>query len=461
MGRAVSKAFTPREYQQIAHDFMLDVPRSALLAGMGTGKTVSTLTLIDTLHLVGWSDPILVLGPKRVARDTWPEEGQKWDHLKHMIVVPVIGTPAQRRAALRTPGDVYTMNYENLPWLVETIGKRPWPFRMVVADEATRLKGYRLTQGGERARALAQVARHTERWVNLTGTPASNGLKDLWGQYWFLDFGDRLGRTHSAFMARWFHTKYSGFGVEPNPGADDQIYSAIDDITLSINPKDWFDIDDPIEKIVTVHLPPAARKRYQQLEKDMFTELECGTAIEAFNAAALTNKCRQLANGAVYTENPAWIGVHDEKLEALDSIVSEANGASVLVAYDFVSDRERILAAFKNAVDISKPAGYKAFISGEKQIGVAHPKSMGHGIDGLQDVCNILVYFGHDWNLEERMQILERIGPVRQKQSGYDRPVWVYSIVAEGTLDEVVLERHKSKRLVQDLLLEAMKGRKA
>lgn len=456
----MSKAFVAHPYQRIASDFMLAKERCALLAGMGLGKTVSSLSVAEVLLACGWEDPILVLGPLRVARDTWPNEGQKWNHLKDLSIVPIVGDPAQRRRALYRPAHVHTINYEQLPWLVEQLNGRRWPFRMVIADESTRLKGHRLKgQGGERTGALGRVARETERWINLTGTPAANGLKDLWGQYWFLDFGKRLGFTHGGFMNRWFRTNPYSRRVEPMPHSETEIHAAIADITLSIRAKDWFDLDDPIVRELRVTLTPSLRAKYRQLEREMFTQLACGTEVEVFNAAALTNKCLQFANGAVYTDTQtkAWATVHDEKIEALRSIVEEASGASILVSYEFISDKDRILKAFgKNAVDISKPAGYKTFLSGHAQIGVAHPKSMGHGIDGIQDICNIAVYFGHGWDLELRQQILERIGPVRQKQSGKDRPVFLYNIVTDDTLDDVVLARHESKREVQDLLLAAM-----
>ncbi len=455
VGAVTPRPFTPLEYQRLIGEFMLDHERAALFAGMGTGKTVCSLTLIDLLHTVGNGDPVLVLGPLRVARDTWPEEAQKWQHTSHMTIVPVIGTPRERRGALSVPAHVHTMNYENLPWLIDHFEGKAWPFRTVFADESTRLKNFRITQGGVRARSLGKVAHLTDRWYNLTGTPAANGLKDLWGQFWFLDFGKRLGLTYTAFQTRWFTMGYDGV-VKPTASADREIYERIDDITISIRAEDWFDVAKPIERTIPIHLPAAVRSQYKQLEKDMFTELACGTEIEVFNQAALTNKCRQFANGAAYTTHPAWAAVHDEKIDALASIVEEAAGAQILVSYSFVSDRERILKAFKSSVDISTPEGLKRFKNGHAQLGVAHPKSMGHGIDGLQNNCNILVYFGHDWNLEERMQILERIGPVRQKQAGLDRPVWVYSIVATDTIDEEVMERHASKRDVQDLLMEAM-----
>jgi hypothetical protein len=453
----MSRSFTPHEYQKLAIDFLVEQERCALFAGMGLGKTVSTLTVAELLIATGTSDPILVLGPKRVAHGTWPKEIQKWDHLKHLEISVVAGNPTQRRNALRKPAHIYTCNYEQLPWLVATFEGRPWPFKIVVSDESTRLKGYRVGQGGQRTRALATRARETERWVNLTGTPAPNGLKDLWGQFWFLDFGQRLGRKYDAFMERWFRTDYDGYGVKPLPHAQKEIYAAISDITMSIRPEDWFDLEQPIERTVRVTMPPKAAAGYRELEIEMFTQLACGTEIEVFNAAALTNKCLQFANGAAYSEHPAWVSIHDEKLEALESIVQEAAGAPLLVAYEFVSDRERILKHFKGSVDISKPAGFEAFMNGKATMGVAHPKSMGHGIDGLQDVCNMLVYFGHGWDLELRQQMLERIGPVRQKQSGLNRPVWVWSIVTDDTLDDVVIERHKGKRSTQDLLLEAMR----
>ena len=454
----MSRIFVPHEYQQIAIDFMLATPRCALFAGMGLGKTVSAMSVAELLFLTGNTDPVLVLGPKRVARDTWPGELNKWKHLRHLHIAPIIGDKTARLAALHQRADVFTINYDNLPWLMDTLGSRPWPFRHIIADESTRLKGFRLKQGGKRTRALSKIVYQTDRWINLTGTPAANGLKDLWGQFWFIDQGVRLGKSYDAFIQRWFSVGYDRI-VRPHKHSAEEIYDLIGDVTLAIRPEDWFDLEKPIENVVRVQLPPKVRAQYQKLEKDMFLQLECGTEIEAFNAAALTNKCRQLSNGAVYTEHPKWAPVHDEKLDALESIFEEAGGEPLLVSYEFQTDRDRILQHFKQAVDISTPKGFKQFMDGDKPIGVAHPASMGHGIDGLQDVCHRLVYFGHGWDLELRQQILERIGPVRQKQSGYDRPVWVTSIVADDTLDDTVLDRHASKREVQELLLEAMSRR--
>jgi SNF2 family DNA or RNA helicase len=413
--------------------------------------------MLKMLGTIGKS-PTLVIGPMRVARDTWPEEVAKWDHMKDFRIVPIVGTPKGRTDRLRIKADIYTVSYELLPWLVAHYMEK-WPFRQVVADESDRLKGFRLNKGGSRAHAIGRVAHNlTDRWVNLTGTPSPNGLKDLWGQTWFIDHGKRLGNTYTAFQQRWFKPKWSGFGIEPMPHAEREIHAALQDICLTIDPKDYFDLKDPIVTTIKVKLPPKARAIYKQLEKEMFAELDDGK-IEAFNAAALTQKCLQLSNGAIYTDYPKWTTIHDEKIEAVRSILSESGGVPLLLAYSFKSDLARIKTAFPGAVELSTAEGMRAFRAGDAPIGLAHPASMGHGIDGLQNVTDRLVRFGHSWNLGERMQMLERIGPMRQLQSGLDRPVFVYDIIAEDTIDEDVIAAHAAKRTVQDSLLAAMKKR--
>jgi hypothetical protein len=433
--------------------------RCALWAGMGIGKSSATLFALDLLKMLGdiGNSPTLVIGPMRVARDTWPEEVTKWEHFTDLRIVAICGTPKERLTKLKTKADIYTISYELVPWLVEHFMAK-WPFRQVVADESDRLKGFRMNRGGSRAHELGRIAHNlTDRWVNLTGTPSPNGLKDLWGQTWFLDRGARLGTTYTAFCERWFKPNWNGYGITPMPHADKEIHAVLHDICLTIDPKDYFDLKEPIVTQVKVKLPPAARKIYKQLEKELFAELSEGNHIEVFNAAALTGKCLQLANGAVYTDYPNWTTVHDEKIEAVRSILAESGGTPVLLAYQFKSDLARLKKSFPHAVELSSANGMKAFRAGDAEIGLAHPRSMGHGIDGLQEVSNILIRFGHDWNLGERMQMLERIGPMRQLQAGLDRPVFVYNIICEGTLDEVVIEAHAAKRGVQDALLNAMK----
>ncbi len=441
-------------------DHILDVPRCAIWAGMGMGKTTSTLNALDALTLVE-SDPILVLAPKRVALSTWPDEVRKWDHLKGMSVIPVVGSQDERRAALRIPAQVYATNYENLEWLQAFWGER-WPYRTVVADESTKLKSFRLRQGGVRAQALGRVA-HTKikRFVQLTGTPSPNGLVDLWGQLWFLDAGQRLGRTFSAFTQRWFTTSPDGYGVRALPTAQAQIQDRLRDLCLTVEAKDWFDLKEPIVNNIYVDLPMKARKHYREMEKEMFTSIEAHD-VEAFGAAARTIKCLQIANGAAYVgeSNTEWKELHDAKLEALESIIEEAAGAPVLVAYHFKSDLARLLKTFPKGRTLdADPQTIKDWNAGRIPVLFAHPASAGHGLN-LQDGGNILVYFSHWWNLEERMQILERIGPTRQMQAGYDRPVFIHNLIARDTVDELVIQRVESKREVQDILLEAMKKKR-
>lgn len=464
-----TRIFKPHAYQTLALSFIADTPRCALWAGMGLGKTAIVLGFLDTLHNVWGEDaPTLVLAPKRVAITTWPEEARKWAHLSGLSVVSVTGTAAERAAALLGDAQVYCTNYDNLVWLRDHYrhAGRAWPFRTVVADESTRLKSFRVKQGGVRAQALAQFA-HTEveRWINLTGTPAPNGLVDLWGQTWFLDAGVRLGRSFSSFESRWFATKRrpgQAFGGEQFilPGAQDEIHERLADICLTLDPKDWFDLKAPIVNMIAVDLPRAAREHYRQIEKDMFTEID-GEGIEAFNAAAKTLKCLQLASGAVYLEDgKTWKDVHDAKIEALGSVVEEAAGAPVLVAYHFKSDLARLQRAFPVArVLDADPRTITDWNAGRIPILLAHPASAGHGLN-LQDGGNILVFFSHWWDLEQHDQIIERIGPVRQLQAGHDRPVFIHYIVARGTIDQVVVQRRESKRDVQALLLEYMKAKR-
>ena len=450
--------FVPRDYQSAIIRHIIDNPRCALWAGMGTGKTASTLTALDILYLIEGIYPALVIAPLRVAASVWPDEIRKWDHLKHLRVSAIVGSVQERLQALRTRAEIYTINYENLPWLIETLGE-DWRFPTVVADESTKLKGFRLHQGTQRARALGRVAHAgVERFIELTGTPAPNGLADLWGPSWFLDGGSRLGRTHSAFTNRWFRPKYDGYGLEPLAHAQDEIQARLADLCLTITAADYMDLPPLIENEIKVDLPAAARQIYRDMEKAMFAQIG-EHDVEAFNAAAKTNKCLQLANGAAYVDELGnWAEVHDAKLAALEDIVEEAAGAPVLVAYQFRSDLARILKRFgKTARHLDHdPQTLHDWNAGKIPILVAHPASAGHGLN-LQDGGHILAYFSSGWNLEEDLQILERIGPTRQAQSSHNREVYVHRIVARNTVDELVAERRQSKADVQQILLDYMK----
>jgi len=352
--------------------------------------------------------------------------------------------------------DIYCTNYDNLTWLIQQL-KGDWPFKTVISDEFTRLKSFRLRQGGSRARALGQVV-HGEgsRFIGLTGTPAPNGVKDLWGQVWFLDKGERLGRTFSAFEQRWFRKGYDGYSLVPYEHTQAEIEEKLQDICLTVRA---LQVDEPNVIPVFADFIPSVRQAYTSMEEDLFAEFE-GNDVEAANAAVRTQKLLQICNGAIYVDdNGGWEEIHNAKLDALESIIEEANGASVLVAYNFKHDLERLKRRFKNArVLDADPQTIKDWNAGKIDILLAHPASAGHGLN-LADGGNILAFFGVNWNLEEHMQIIERIGPMRQKQAGYDRPVLIYPILVRDTVDEMVMQRLSSKRSVQEILLEAMKRR--
>ena len=453
------KKLIPRDYQNIIFEYMLENPRCAIWADMGLGKTSSTLLVINALKTAGYLDgPVLIISTLRVAKEAWPSEVSKWEDFKNLTISAIVGNEKERETAIRTKADIYTTNYENIPWLVER-GKGRWPFEMIVADESTKLKGYRSRQGTKRAKAIAEVAFRSKRWVNLTGTPSANGIKDLWGQTFFIDQGTRLGRTYSAFTQRWFRPTFNGYGVEPLAHAQAEISDRLKDCCLTLKAADYFDIKKPIVSRVEVTLTGKALTHYKEMEKKLFTELE-GGEIEAVNAAARTQKCLQLTNGAAYLEDGSYEVVHDLKLQALDSVVEEHNGRNILVAYNFRSDLDRILKYFPEAVVLDDdPKTVKDWNAGKIPMLVAHAKSAGHGLS-LQDGGHVIAFFGVNWNLEEHDQIIDRIGPVRQLQSGYDRPVFVHYIIAKDTLDENVIERLETKRDVQDILMQAMKRKK-
>lgn len=459
----MSKPYLPRPYQNIITDAIVNTNRVNVFASMGLGKSVSTLTAIERLILSGQqTQPVLILAPLRVAKSTWPDEVNKWDHLSHLEMEPIVGPSAKRLEALRNPNaSVFTTNYENIQWLIEQYAGKAWPFNMIVADESTKLKGFRSRQGTARAKALATVAhKQVNRWVNLTGTPAPNGLKDLWGQQWFIDGGTRLGRSYTSFKERWFNTGYNGFEMNALPTAEGEINKALKDCSLSLDAKDWFDIKEPIKNIIGVELPEKAMRQYQTMEKLLFLELSAEIEIEALNAAAKTQKCLQIASGAIYIDDKKnWEEIHDVKIKALEEVIEEANGAPVLVAYHFKHDLARIKKAFPNAKVLdSNTSTIVDWNAGKIDMLLAHASSAGHGLN-LQDGGNILVFFSVNWNLEEHQQIIERIGPVRQLQAGHNRPVFVHYILANNTLDYDVMDRLETKKSVQDSLLNAMKRR--
>lgn len=451
--------FIPRPHQKLLIDHIHKHKRCALWVRMGLGKTSSVLAALDQLALVDEVFPVLILAPLRVIQSVWPAEIQKWE-FKNFKISVIRGTSTERWQFLfnRKTANTFAINYENIPWMIKALGDE-WPFKTIIADESSKLKGFRLRQGTARAQALSKVAFKSERFIELTGTPASNGVKDCWAPAWFLDGGKRLGSSFSAFSKRWFTLGFDGYSLQPMPHAQKEIQTLLSDICLSIG-DEHFPVDKPVTSNISVKLPAPVMKQYKEFEKEMFLKLK-EHEVEAFNAAALTGKCHQFANGAVYTDDKKnYVEVHDEKIQALESIIEEASGATVLVAYHFKSDLERLKKAFpKSWVLGTEPVIVDWWNQGKLPLLFAHPASAGHGIS-LAEGGNILVYFSINWALEDHQQIAERLGPARQKQLGLNRPVYVYYITAEGTVDEIIMERLNGKKTVQELLMEAMVKRK-
>lgn len=505
------KRWKPRPYQPGMVRFLNKRARCNLFVPMGFGKTSAVLCALLGFLLAGYSRRILVLAPLRVARTTWPDEAREWEQFADMKInfiddwtpeeqaflraraalqravkrdelaeLPATRAlmaevdrlhPAAQKSRLRLirQNDITTCNYDVLQQLADILDEK-WPFDTVVSDESTRLKNFRPRQGGKRASSLARMAflPKVRRWINLTGTPAPNGLEDLWGQMWFIDQGARLGKSFSAFQDRFFayvrESKKNNRGVAteyvkrvPFTHADEEIKKLIADVSFTLNPKDWFDLKEPIVNKIMVDLPPAARAQYTQLERELFTVID-GHEIRADIALAKSIKCLQLAAGAAYIngDNKEWIDVHDQKIEALRSVVEEAGGAPVLVAYHLRSDLARILAAFPAARHLdSDPQTIADWNAGKISLLVAHPASAGHGLS-LQHGGNILVFFSTWWSLENHQQIIERIGPVRQMQSGYDRPVYVHYILARRTVDEMMLRIVEGKATAQQAFTDAL-----
>lgn len=455
----MAKLFSPREYQEKIIGWQLDQRRNGVWCFMGGGKTVATLTTIDTLFKERKiKRPALIIAPLRVAQSTWPDEVTKWDHLSDLEVQPITGSVLSRTNALKNKNaNIFTINYENIPWLVE---QGDWNYQLIASDESTKLKSFRLRQGGSRAQALAKVAhRHCTNFFELTGTPAPNGLIDLWGQAWFLDGGLRLGKTFTAFLHRWFTPHWSGFGWMPRQNADKEIKELLADLYLSVKAEDYFPITQPIYNQLRVELPAKVRSIYRDMEREMLMNIN-DRDVSAVSAADRSLKCLQICNGAIYNEgNTSFTELHDAKLEALERLVADWQGEPVLVAYHFKHDLQRLQQAFKKGRVLDKdPKTIRDWNAGKIPLLFAHPQSAGHGLN-LQDGGRIIVFFGHWWNNEEREQIIERLGPVRQEQAGHPRSVFLYDIIATDTVDELVSERHKSKREVNELLLDMKKRR--
>ena len=443
--------FKPYPHQKAGIDWIIDRPACALLWGMGTGKTVTTLTAIDLLlHDCLESGPVLVIAPKRVAENTWSKETAKWAHLHHLRISKVMGTAKQRQEALAAAADIYVINRENVVWLVDYLGSK-WPFPIVVIDELSSFKSAQ----AKRWKALRRVRGRIRRLIGLTGTPRPNGLEDFWPEVYLLDQGERLGRTLSAFRARYLlPEKMNGhivYSYRPREGAEDEVYSKLADICMSIRKEDVLSLPGQIYEDVLLEPSPALLKQYKQFERDKVLEcLDADGEIVAGTAAALTNKLLQFANGAIYDMDKQVHHLHDIKLDALEEMVEEAGGDPVLVLYAYQHDADRIRQRIKcRALDT--PEDIDAWNRGEIPVALAHPASIGHGLN-LQDGGHILMWFGLPWSLELYQQANERLNRPGQKNV-----CRVYHIMLRGTHDERVLRSLSNKEAGQDAAIEALR----
>ena len=419
----------------------------------GLGKTVITLTAVKQLIEDFAVCRVLVVAPLRVAATVWAEEAAKWDHLADLRIVKVLGGRKEREAALRQDADVYVINRENLVWLVEhqAITKR-WPFDMIVLDELSSFKSPK----AERFKAMRRVLPAVRRIVGLTGTPAPNGLIDLWSQIYLLDKGERLGKFIGQYRERYFIPGHRNgmvvYNWVPLRGAPEEIQQRISDICMSMTAQDYLTMPDRIDITVPVRLPERARKAYETLERDLVLPLQ-GEAITAQNAAVLMGKLLQLSNGAIYTEDQQYIPVHDAKLDALEDLIEAANGEPVLVYYGFKHDRDRILKRFPQARVLADADDVAAWNAGDVELMIAHPASAGHGLN-LQQGGHIMVWFGLTYSLELYQQANARL-----YRQGQTEPVKIYHLVTQDTVDDNVIRILTGKAERQDALIEAVKAR--
>ena len=424
-------------------------PPSFLIWGLAEGKTVTTLTAIrDLMYDTFEVKRVLVVAPLRVARDTWPEEIRKWDHLKDLTCSVVVGSVAERRRALQKKADIYIVNRENLVWLYEHC---KMPFDMVVLDELSSFKNHQ----AKRFRAIKALRPKVKRIVGLTGTPSGNGLMDLWAEFRILDMGERLGRYISQYRNLYFKPdKRNGmvvYSYKPLPGAEEAIYHQIADITVSMKATDYLEMPELVSVVKEVRLSEKEKERYDELKKSLVLELP-GGEVTAANAASLTLKLSQMANGAIYTDGKDVAAIHDRKLDALEDLVESANGKSVLVAYWFKHDKDRIRERME-ARELKEPQDFTDWNAGKIPVALIHPASAGHGLN-LQQGGSILIWFGLTWSLELYQQTNARLW--RQGQA--DKTVIIQHIVAKDTIDERILNVLEHKDGTQAALIEAVKA---
>lgn len=446
--------YEPHDYQRYATEKIIELPACGIFLEMGLGKTVSTLTAIDELIYDRFDvSKVLVIAPKRVAENTWTDEAEKWEHLKGLKFSKVLGTAAERERALQKDADIYLINRENVVWLVDHL-KKDWPFDMIVVDELSSFK----SNQAKRFKSLRKVRPLSKRFVGLTGTPASNGLMDLWPEVYLIDQGARLGKTITGYRDRYFYpgkrNGYTVFTWEAKPGAEEAIHRQISDICISMKAADYLSLPERIVNDVEIRLAPAEYGKYQELEKEKLLDLE-GQEITALSAASVWGKLLQLANGAAYDNEGNVVAFHDRKLEALEEIIDAACGHPVLVFYNFRHDYERLTEHFRkmNPRTIGSSKDIKEWNNSRIPLMLAQPASMGHGLN-IQAGGHIIVWFGLNPSLELYQQANARLYRQGQKEA-----VIIHRLITVGTVDEDVVKKLETKDARQDSLMEAVKAR--
>lgn len=443
--------FIPHDYQQYAIDFIKNNEVAAVLLDMGLGKTSITLTAVNDLIFDSFEvSKVLVIAPLRVARDTWPTEIKKWDHLKHLRYSVAVGSESERLAALRKEADIYIINRENVDWLVNK-SRLSFNFDMVVIDELSSFKSHQ----SKRFKSFLKVRPFIKRIVGLTGTPSSNGLMDLWAQFRILDMGKRLGRYITHYRSAYFlPDKRSAdriFTYKPADGAEQMIYDRISDITISMKSADYLKLPECIINEVPVFMDTKEKAIYETFKEDMVAKIK-DEEIDAANAAVLSGKLLQMANGCIYDEDKKALKIHDRKLDALEDLIESANGKPLLVAYWFQHDLARIKERFP-VREIKTSKDIEDWNQGRIPFAVIHPASAGHGLN-LQSGGSTLVWFGLTWSLELYQQCNARL-----HRQGQTDTVVIHHIIAKGTIDEDVMASLQRKEKIQNALINAVKAK--
>lgn len=436
-----------RAFQRAAGDFIREIRRCALFIDMGLGKTVSVLTVLRDLCDDMEIGRVLIVGPPRVIKNTWPDEIKLWEHTRNFTFTVIDGTPKRRMERLTQATEIHLISHDLIPWLDDLVGDIH-DYDVVVIDESSRFKN----QGTKRWTAMRRLVQRARYVILLTGTPAPNGLHDLWSQIYLLDKGERLGHTITAFRERWFEQNWGSQGYRAMEHADEKIRSRIEDICFTLRDSDYSDLPPRIDNFIKIKLDADLMRQYKKFQKDYILELEDGDKIKAVSAAALTNKLLQLSNGVVYDKDRNEKFFHKLKIEALQEVIEEANGQPVFIAYNFKTDVKAIKEAFPHAVVLgNNPQTIKDWNEGRIPILVAHPKSAGHGLN-LQHGGSIAVWYGLTWSLEDYQQFNKRL-----HRPGQTRTTVIHHLICEGTIDEDVLESLQGKDDVQNNLLNSLR----